>query len=334
MKVSPLPAGRARLVAMMVLAATLAACGGSSNAGTTTARPATVTAPSTAATQARADAPPFAPVVASSELVVGYNRFTLGIIDQKTGQPVPDAEVKLRFFTVQGNQGTPRFEGAARFVAPARDAGVAPIVPHRHADGNTHPHANAEADVGVYAIRLEFDQPGKWGVEATFRAPDGREGKVTAPFEVLAQPVTPPVGAPAPRTRNLTVRDVKDISEIDSAIEPLAAFHQDTVADAIAAGRPTLVAFVTPGYCATRFCGPAYEVLKKLQPKFDGKAAMIHIEIWRDPVNKVPFEAVVEWKLQSEPYIFVIDRAGVITAKFEGPVSLAELDEALTRVTS
>ncbi len=36
----------------------------------------------------------------------------------------------------------------------------------------------------------------------------------------------------------------------------------------------------------------------------------------------------------TEPYIFVIDRGGIITAKFEGPVSFAELDAALKQVTS
>jgi hypothetical protein len=43
--------------------------------------------------------PPFAPVVAASELVVGKNRFSLGIIEQETGQPLPDAQVHFRFFT-------------------------------------------------------------------------------------------------------------------------------------------------------------------------------------------------------------------------------------------
>jgi len=47
----------------------------------------------------------------------------------------------------------------------------------------------------------------------------------------------------------------------------------------------------------------------------------------------VPADAVTEWKLLSEPYLFVLDRGGVITAKFEGPVSLAELDAALAKVT-
>ena len=308
----------------------LAACGGSSESK----EEAAVT--TTAATAARAaeQKTGFAPVVAASELAVGQNRFLLGIIDQATGQPVPDATVHFRFFTLQGNQGTLRSEADARFIAPARDAGIAGVIQHRHADGSMHPHANIEADVGVYMARVTFDQPGPWGVEASYTTRDGTEGKLTTRFEVLPQPTTPAIGSQAPRTKNPTARDVRDLSQIDSAVEPVAALHQESVADALAAGKPTLVAFITPGYCSTRFCGPAYEVVKKLIPTYGDKAALIHIEVWKDPINKVPADAVTEWRLKSEPYIFVVDRNGVITDKFEGPVSLAELDEALRKVTS
>jgi hypothetical protein len=272
-------------------------------------------------------------VIATSELAVGRNRFLLGIIDNATGQPVPDAQVRLRFFTLQGNQGTLKTEAEARFIAPARDAGVSGVIQHRHADGTDHPHANVEADVGVYLANVEFDQPGPWAVEAAYRTKEGTEGQLATRFEVLPQPKTPAVGSAAPRTKNLTARDVADLSKIDSAVEPVAALHQWTVAEAIAQGKPALVAFVTPGYCATRFCGPTYELVKKLIPAYGDKAALIHIEVWKDPVAKVPADAVGEWKLTSEPYLFVVDRNGVITDKFEGSVSFAELDEAMKRVT-
>ena len=287
----------------------------------------------TAATPS-ANAQPFSPVVASSELVVGRNRFALGIIDEQTKLPLPDAQVRFRFFTLKGDQGTLRSEADALFVATARDAGAQPIVNHLHADGANHPHTNAQATIGVYVSQVTFDQAGKWGIQAVFRAADGREGAVQTAFDVVAQTASPMIGQPAPRSRNLTARDVTDLSQIDSAAEPVAALHQTTVADAIAAGRPGLVAFATPGYCETLFCGPVYDVVAKLLPKYGDKAALIHIEVYKDPVKQIPAEAFLEWKLVSEPVVFVFDRAGTITAKFEGPVGLAELDAALAQVTS
>src|SRR5215216_5366001 len=315
---------------LIALGVVIAACGGSSSETKNAASPSAVAA----AIQAGQPKTGFGGVVAASELVPGENRFLLGIVDNASGQPVPDATVRLRFFTVQGSQGTLKSEADAAFVSTARDAGIPPLVEHKHLDGSVHPHSNAEADVGVYMARASFDQPGNWGVEAAFRTKEGTEGKVTVPFTVVPKPTTPAVGQPAPRTKNPTAKDVKDLTQIDSAVEPVAALHQVSIADAIAQGKPALVAFVTPGYCSTRFCGPTYELVKKLLPTYGDKAALIHIEVWKDPINKVPADAVTEWNLKSEPFLFVLDKNGVITDKFEGPVSLAELDAAMKKVTS
>ena len=306
-----------------------AACGSSASNKSAPPRPSASVSASSAARASQ----PFSAAIASSELVVGQNRFTLGLLDNKN-VPVPDARVHFRFFTLVGNQGTLRAEADATFIAPNRDAGLATTIEHKHADGTIHVHVNVDAAVGVYIAQAQFTQAGKWAVEASFSTTDGRTGKVNAPFDVLSQPITPAVGQPAPRTRNPTARDVSDLSLIDSAFMPNPALHQESVADAIAAGRPALVAFVTPGYCESRMCGPEYEIVQKLLPSFGDKAAMIDIEVYKDPANHVYADAVKEWGLQSEPYIFVINRSGIITAKFEGPTSLAEMEEALRQVTS
>lgn len=283
-------------------------------------------------------AAPFSAVVATSELVVGPNRFALGILDEAQNRPIPDAQVRMRFVKLtSANQGTVKAEADGRFIAPARDAGIGGVVQHRHADGSNHLHDNADASVGVYIAPVIFDEPGRWAVQAAFRTPDGREGTVALPFEVLAQPTSPAVGKAAPRTRNLTWADVANSPDkglVDTSEKPGPLLHETTVAEAIAQGKPALVAFVTPGYCSSRICGPSLEIVKKLVPAYGDKAALIHIEVFKDPANRVPSDAFAEWKLRTEPYFFVIDRQGNIAAKFEGPVSLAELEAALKQVTS
>src|SRR3712207_5259533 len=119
------------LLFLVACGVVLAACGGSSD-------PDQAAAPGASATSAAASTPGtgYGPVVAASELVVGRNRFVLGIIDNATGQPLPDATVHFRFFTLQGNQGSLKSETDATFIAPARDAGIEGIIEHRHADGS------------------------------------------------------------------------------------------------------------------------------------------------------------------------------------------------------
>jgi hypothetical protein len=41
---------------------------------------------------------------------------------------------------------------------------------------------------------------------------------------------------------------------------------------------------------------------------------------------------VAAWKLASEPWTFVIDRSGKVSARFEGAFSIGELQRAVAKV--
>jgi hypothetical protein len=45
-----------------------------------------------------------------------------------------------------------------------------------------------------------------------------------------------------------------------------------------------------------------------------------------------PVPATLEWRLRSEPWIFVVDSRGIVAAKFEGVAALDEVEAALARV--
>ena len=274
---------------------------------------------------------PVSPEIATSELVVGPNRFVLALVT-KDGQLIVDAKVTLKFWDLNGKESVLKANLEAASVVPARDAGLPEVVEHQQADGSTHNQYNVGEDVGFYATTVTFDTAGDWGVEISASSTEPKMKETfKVRFNVLEQAETPPVGSPAPRSQNLTLRDVSDIREIDSAPEPRSYFHQMSIAEAIALGRPALVFFGVPGYCTSRLCGPSYGIMAKLYPQYEGKVEFIQVEFYKEPGNpdQELAETVVEWKLRNEPRFFVIDSKGIITAKFEGPISLAELDEAL-----
>jgi hypothetical protein len=41
----------------------------------------------------------------------------------------------------------------------------------------------------------------------------------------------------------------------------------------------------------------------------------------------------VQWRIRSQPWVFVVDRRGLITAKFEGPAAASELEQAVLRAS-
>src|SRR5690242_1404633 len=68
--------------------------------------------PPTPSPQARPSGPTL--VLATSELVVGPNRFAVGIIDP-SNQPIADAQVTFGFFQLNGSEGVKRAEAPATF---------------------------------------------------------------------------------------------------------------------------------------------------------------------------------------------------------------------------
>src|SRR5690606_16540549 len=138
----------------------------------------------------------------------------------------------------------------------------------------------------------------------------------------------------------LTLADVDDAAAISSQPEPNEAMLDQTVAAALDGGKPVVIAFVTPAFCVTRYCGPVMDAV--VQPAFEqygDRVEFIHIEPYdlakaRGDAVLEPVPAVVEWGLRTEPFIFVIDGEGIVRVKLEGVTDLAELSEAIESVLS
>jgi hypothetical protein len=149
---------------------------------------------------------------------------------------------------------------------------------------------------------------------------------------VLDAAVTPAVGSPAPRSRNLIGKDVKNLREIDTSQRPDPRLHQIRIADAIVQRKPQLIVFATPQFCTTRMCGPVVDIVRTLLPTYGKRVVFTHQEIWQDFASKKAFPTVDEWRLSTEPWIFVVDGDGIIRAKFEGLVTISELETALQEI--
>jgi hypothetical protein len=70
--------------------------------------------------------------------------------------------------------------------------------------------------------------------------------------------LTPMIGTPAPRSRNLVGGDVTDLKQIDSSEPPDPRLHRTRIADAIAQGKPQVIVFATPRYCTSRVAAPSW----------------------------------------------------------------------------
>jgi hypothetical protein len=268
------------------------------------------------------------PLITTSELIVGENRFGFGLA--KANKLLENADVQLRIYSLDGPDPHLVAETNALYNS-IRTAERGESV-HRHADGTSHVHS-PDSDVrGLYVTRLKFARPGPWGIELQARDVNGSLATARLTVTVANASQTPALGSPAPRSRNVVASEVGDLRQIDTSQKPDPRLHQVRIADAIAQGKPQLIVFATPQFCTSRMCGPVVDIVRQLFPNYNKRVAFTHQEIWQDFASKKVFPTVEEWRLESEPWIFVVDGEGIVREKFEGVVTVRELEEALQQV--
>lgn len=268
-------------------------------------------------------------VVINSQPVVGPTRLAFGLIGDD-GALLQDASGGVRLYRLKDDQATVAGD------YPLTPVSLREAPDHTHAAGTPAAH-NHDPLATMYVAQVDLDQPEWWGAELFVTAGGKEYGGVRARFFVAATSAVPAIGAPAPRTVQPVLRDVRDIAEIDSSVPPRPELHTMTIAEATAAGKPSLIAFATPAFCQTRFCGPVIDaVVAPLAKEYAGRASFVHVEPYvlaeARKGKLVPIKEMAEWGLASEPYLFVLDREGRVAAQFEGISEYDEVKRVLDRL--
>ena len=178
----------------------------------------------------------------------------------------------------------------------------------------------------IYVAKMRIPEPGKYTLTAR---PKGADIEGIGTLEVAKKPQAPAVGDRAIPSRTPTLSSAHgDLAALTTASPPDRSLLRYSVADSLKAHAPFVLVFATPKYCESRTCGPTVDVVKAVQKKIPGR--YIHVEIYKDnnPAQGTN-RWVGEWRLPSEPWVFVVGRDGRIKARFEGSVSAEELTAAV-----
>lgn len=268
---------------------------------------------------------PLIPVPVSTELVVGPNRLLVNLIDAATNASVAAADhpVQLRLYALAADPGNPAVTADGIYMS------AIPLLP------------------GLYRANVTFDRAGQWGLEAILDpgTDSARTGRFI--FDVRQTGTSPAIGAAAPSDDTPTATDAAGIAAISTDPDPDPDFYTTSVSGALAAHEPFVVVFATPAFCRSATCGPTLDLVKTAAADFKGRLTFIHVEPYSlamsdghlQPLldannNPIPVQAVSDWGLPTEPYVFVVDGAGKVSAKFEGLASPEELTAAFEAVAS
>jgi hypothetical protein len=262
------------------------------------------------------------PVVtpAARVLRVGENRFVFGVFTVEREQ-IDDAEVAI--YAAPGGD----LNGRATGPFPARIEDLSTEDAFRARSTADDPDAATVA----YVSEIPLDRPGRWSFGALLREGDSYAASLLAAPSLAGEFDVPASGERAPRVSTPTVDDVAEVSEIDTRVPP-STMHDEDLADVL--GRePAVLLFATPALCQSRVCGPVVDVAEQVKRDYGDRVAFIHQEVYEDnDLNKGVRPQMKAYRLPSEPWLFVIDREGVISTAIEGPFSAAELEAAVERV--
>jgi hypothetical protein len=265
----------------------------------------------------------FLPVLASSLITLGHNRFLYNVLDASYRQlAAEDRPSRVDFYALERDP-----------VSPVARAGAA--------------YLSSGLGRGLYRAEVDFDCVGEWGAEVFVQQSDGRWASERLRFAVHPVGSTPAIGDQVPLSDSLTAATLEEAALISTDQNPYLPAYDKTVAETVTSGSPSLVFFATPAFCQTGFCGPTVELVKSVAREHEGEVEFVNVEPYElhmtenglqprltDEGQLQPVPAALEWGIPVEPYLFLLDAEGRVFARFEGIVGGDELRAAVADVLS
>lgn len=243
-------------------------------------------------------------------------RVAFGVVDPKTGFVYAPTALYI------GRSESSKATGP--FPAPADLLITDPPFRSRTAAAEGDPFA------AIYTASADLGKPGRYFVLAVSEV-NGKTVGSTGQITVIApgdDPI-PNVGDPAPKVDTDTLTSAGgDIKKIDTRVPP-DDMHDENLKDVLGK-KPVALLIATPALCVSRVCGPVVDIAAQLKKTYGSRMVFIHQEVWKDNrINTDLREPLKAFHLQTEPWLFVMDRTGRITARLEGSFGFRAFEAAI-----
>ncbi|HEV2786577.1 MAG TPA: hypothetical protein VGV67_09335, partial [Solirubrobacteraceae bacterium] len=182
----------------------------------------------------------------------------------------------------------------------------------------------------IYEAQVPLTRPGKASILVVTQV-DGKLAGAGTQIDVVpvARDRIPRVGERPPKITTDTVQSANgDIESIDTRLPP-DDMHDVDFADVIGK-KPVALLIATPALCKSRVCGPVVDIAAQLKASYGDRVQFIHQEVYVDnEVSKGLREPLRRLKLRTEPWLFVFDRSGRVSARLEGSFGFNAFERAL-----
>jgi hypothetical protein len=239
-------------------------------------------------------------------------------------------DVRVSFLVVDGDGAVVALPTARVWIANALDS--PPFLEDEAKLERIGVPGGDEADAThIYVAWLPLTRPGKYWLLAE---PEGGARKVQALGNVVVvrEDAPPDVGDAAIASETPTLSSTGgDVSVLTTRTPPDESLLRHSIADSLAAKTPFVVTFATPKFCSSRTCGPVVDVVEEVSRRVaEEDVRFIHVEVFEDNDPAKGFNRWMrDWNLPTEPWTFLVGADGRIAARFEGTVSVHELEQAV-----
>lgn len=215
--------------------------------------------------------------------------------------------------------------------APAQGPFLAPADSLRVAREYRSVNDDDDGPFGLKAIYETTVALPRAGVYALLSLTRGPHGLIAGSGELAVERSSPipNVGSRPPALRTDTLASVHGDVALLTTRRPAEDMHAVSFSQVLGR-RPIALLISTPQLCTSRVCGPVTDIMVALQHRYGSRITFIHQEVFvgNDPARGLRPQ-LRELHLRTEPWLFTIDRRGIIAARLDGPFGVLAAREAL-----
>ncbi|CAB4669980.1 unannotated protein [freshwater metagenome] len=139
----------------------------------------------------------------------------------------------------------------------------------------------------------------------------------------------PLVGDPLPAFDTPTLSDTRGVDPLCTRPDAPCPFHDITLTEALASGKPVVYMIGTPAYCKTGTCAPGLDALIDVASSVGDRAVFVHADVYTDRTTTVVAPAVTAYSLDFEPVLYIANAQGVLVNRLDAVFDVDEIRDAL-----
>jgi hypothetical protein len=216
---------------------------------------------------------------------------------------------------------SPNSPAQGPFLAPADPMQVAPQFRSQQNSGPGDIQA-------IYAAHIPVAHPGTYTVLALTKTSNGLIGSPGEVAVAASSPI-PDVGQAPPAVATDTAATVNGNTSLLTTRVPPESMASVSF-DQVLGKQPVALLFSTPQLCQSKVCGPVTDIAAQLQHEFGNRVTFIHEEVYIDnQPSKGLRPQLKAFHLETEPWLFTVNRQGKIAARLEGAFGVNEFTQAI-----